>query len=259
MTFVPPKTFAVGEVLTAIDMNTFVRDNTADLDSRLNVISGANSFLFAGRRVITSSVTFEKDEALGGGLDTSWARLFLVTLVGGGGAGGGCEATGAGETACGGGGGAGGYVQLFIDASSLDAATTVTVGEGGAGASNATGGNGTSTVFGTFTAPGGSGGLAGGTDAVGSAGGSPATPLSPFGVIVVPGEGGSSAQLQIGGRGGNTPLGSGGRPGNPAQGGTGLAAQGFGSGGGGAGQGASQPARLGGAGRDGVVIIDVYR
>lgn len=259
MTFITPKTFAVGEVLTAVDMNLYVRDNTADLDSRLNVISGANSFLFAGRRVITSSVTFEKDKALGALIDTPWARLFLVTLVGGGGAGGGCAATGSGATACGGGGGAGAYLQLFINASSLDATTTVTVGQGGAGVSNGTGGAGTSTVFGTFTAPGGSGGGAGGATGVGAAGGTLTTPLSPFGVIVVPGEGGSSAQLEIGGRGGNTPLGSGGRPGNPAQGGTGLTAQGFGSGGGGAGQGATQPARLGGAGSDGVVIIDVYR
>lgn len=259
MTFVTPKTFDVGEVLSAVDMNVFVRDNTADLDARLNVISGANSFLFAGRRVITSDATFEKAKALGGVLDTAFARLFLVTLVGGGAAGGGCAATSGGATACGGGGGAGGYVQLFVNASSLDATTTVTIGQGGAGVSNGTGGAGTETVFGTFTAPGGTGGLAGGTDGVGSAGGTPATPLSPFGVIVVPGEGGSSAQLQIGGRGGSTPLGSGGRPGNPGQAGTGLAGQGFGAGGGGAGQGGGQPARLGGAGRVGVVIVDVFR
>lgn len=256
MTFITPKTFDVGEVLSAVDMNVFVRDNTADLDARLNEVDGPNSFRFAGRRVITESVTFEKGKALGGALETPWARLFLVTLVGGGAAGGGCAATGSGATACGGGGGAGGYLQRFFDADSLDATTTITIGQGGSGVSNGTGGNGTATVFGTASAPGGFGGNAGGADAVGGSGGTPATPP---GAISIPGEGGSSAQLVIGGRGGSNPLGSGGRPGNPAQAGTGLGGQGFGAGGGGAGQGGSQPARTGGAGTGGIVIIDVFR
>jgi len=36
--FVTPKTWSFGEVLTSTDMNTYVRDNTADLDARVAAI-----------------------------------------------------------------------------------------------------------------------------------------------------------------------------------------------------------------------------
>jgi hypothetical protein len=41
--FTSPKTWSFGEILTSTDMNTYVRDNTADLNGRMPVGIGANT------------------------------------------------------------------------------------------------------------------------------------------------------------------------------------------------------------------------
>jgi hypothetical protein len=108
----------------------------------------------------------------------AWLKFAIVKCVGGGGGGGGAALTGAGVFALGGGGGGGGYSQKKINAASLAASETITVGVGGlagtAGANN--GGNGGTTSFGAiFSATGGAGGAgcpaAANTSAAGGVGG----------------------------------------------------------------------------------------
>lgn len=50
--FTTPRTWAVGDVLTAADMNTFNRDNITDLDERLDLIEST-----AGAAVATNETT----------------------------------------------------------------------------------------------------------------------------------------------------------------------------------------------------------
>ncbi|HEY7821614.1 MAG TPA: hypothetical protein VIG24_02210, partial [Acidimicrobiia bacterium] len=95
MTFITPKTWAVGEVLSAVDMNLYVRDNTANLDERVSDITdGPFSFRFVGRRFVTENATISFDDLFGDGTDTSFVRAlrFIALGAGGGGAGGGATA-----------------------------------------------------------------------------------------------------------------------------------------------------------------------
>lgn len=183
-----------------------------------------------------------------------------ITVVGAGGAGGGAAATAAGQCSAGNGGAPGSIAVSVIDASSLGATETVTVGTAGAGVSGTTGGAGGSSSFGTHVvAAGGNGGnttAASSTNTLGN-GTSPAAATT--GQILGRGSPGLPAtafptiSLARGGFGGSTMFGGGGRG---TQNADGEVSTGFGSGGGGAGNAPSQSARSGGAGRLGIVIVE---
>jgi len=190
---------------------------------------------------------------------TANMKYCIVEAVGGGGAGGGTD--GAGNHGAGG-GGAGGYCRKVISAATIGASQVVTIGAGGVGVPNSTGGNGTNTTFGAIlTASAGLGGppsiLASGRPVVGGVGGAAAG-----GDVNVPGQAGGNGMsapainsLYMGGTGGNTMYGNGGVGGfvgiSPSVG------IGYGSGGGGIGSLGLSTA--GGAnGTSGIVIVTEY-
>lgn len=146
MTFIAPKTWAVGEVLSAVDMNLYVRDNTEDLDNRVTGITdGDFSFRYAGSRVYTTTGKFNRDDAFGNGIDTSWIRYVHGKMVGGGGSGSPGDST---QTkSVGGGGGAGAYVEFFYPYSFFLEDGDVEIGAGGIGATTGPGGEGSATRF----------------------------------------------------------------------------------------------------------------
>ena len=87
-------------------------------------------YRYAGTRYFTSDGTFLKADPLGTG--DIGLRAIRVRCVGGGGGGGGAAATGASQNAIGRGGGGGGYAErFFTDIASLDTLVTVTRGAGG--------------------------------------------------------------------------------------------------------------------------------
>jgi hypothetical protein len=197
-----------------------------------------------------------------------WLHVRGVAAGGGGGA---ITATGAGENASAGGGGGGCGFDLLIAPSALDTAVSVSVGAGGAGgvAGAHDGSNGNNTQFGAsgksyfVQVNGGSGGSQGAnsstsTVAAGGVGGVLNT-NSAGAVIIIGGDGGNGQVIGgirvLGGNGGMSLLGTPTRqPGNT----TGFVGSPYGGGGTGAAAIASQAARAGGAGADGVLIIDAY-
>lgn len=105
--------------------------------------------------VITASTTFDK-------ATYPWLARVRAIVVGGGGGGGGTEETVSFEVAAGSGGGGGGAAEVIVDAASLLASETVTVGAGGTAGAGVAGGAGGSSVFGAHAvATGGDGGGAG--------------------------------------------------------------------------------------------------
>jgi hypothetical protein len=98
----------------------------------------------------------------------------VIQCIGGGAAGGGTPNSLPAAAAPG--GGSGGFSQSYVSAATIGASQTVTIGTGGTGVANATGGNGGPTSVGTIViANGGTGGVAGTTSALLSAGGAGAT------------------------------------------------------------------------------------
>jgi hypothetical protein len=90
VSFTTPKTWSFGEVLTSSDMNTYVRDNTDDLDTRVgallaggigtNVVQTVKTDTFT-----TSSTTFTAVTGLAASItpsSTSSKVLVIVTLNG---------------------------------------------------------------------------------------------------------------------------------------------------------------------------------
>jgi hypothetical protein len=211
-----------------------------------------------GKQLFTSSGTFTAPA----GVTNIW-----VSMVGGGGGGGSGHANGGGA-----GGGAGAYgvkMRLRVIA---ETAYTVTVGSGGAGgtfAGSGDGGNGgTTSIVGadyTLSALGGTGGengYGGGADATGGAGGVGNMNGGNAGISV----GTAGGQTTTGGNGGNGKYGdtghSGGGGGNPFgmgavgvdQDTVGNNATGYGGGGSGGGYGGYN--RVGGAGANGVCLVE---
>jgi len=107
-----------------------------------------------------ASTRQERVEYTAAGVDTfvkasySWAKYATITVVGGGGAGGGNTSTTAGEGSVGAGGGGGGWAIKTVEVSTLAASETVTVGAGGTGVSAADGNDGTGSSFGTLVVAG---------------------------------------------------------------------------------------------------------
>jgi hypothetical protein len=189
-----------------------------------------------------------------------------VEVQGGGGGGGGAAATGAGAAAQGTCGGGGGYARKLFRADELPASCTATVGAGGtagAAGANAGGTGGASTFAGTGITtvqgnggPGGPGGAAdtGVQRTTGAAGGG-----ASGGDVNIPGGEGSGTTVHAGnytiaGAAGNSVLGHGGY----VSGSTARAGGLYGGGASGGTNTASQAARAGAAGGQGVIIVTEY-
>jgi hypothetical protein len=197
-----------------------------------------------------------------------WLRALRARVQGGGGAGGRAEATGSSGVSAGAGGAAGGYAERLVAVDDLLDTEVVTVGAGGAGSASGLGEAGSGSSFGAHCT--GNGGAASGTVTHTIAGfldtRTASAGSSGDGDLVIPGGSGQFAvasraggNIGQGGSGGGSHLGGGGRgwqsgvSGNVGQPGTG-----FGSGGGGSANSVSQPARAGGNGAPGVVILELY-
>ena len=235
------------------DDTDLVRDGAAAIRALGNAIDGTvgQGFVYAGTRYYESSGQFEKADPLGTG--DIGLRAIRVRMVGGGGGGGG----GDGSVTVGlGGGGAGGYAESFItDIASLPASVTVARGLGGVG--------GATTDFATFGSTGGSstfntsivatGGLGGFGN--GGAGGTGTADFVAKGQAGMPG--GFQTQ-NFAGAGGGSKLGGGARGATIAGATTaGFSDGGFGGGGGGA-RIQSGTGAVGGAGANGIVIVDCF-
>lgn len=192
--------------------------------------SGAVNGAFRSKQIFTASGTYTKPTGL--------VRLKL-TAVGGGGGG------GTGSTSGGSGGGGGGATVRFIEAASIGATETVTVGAGGTGGTASAATAGGTSSFGTLASATG-GGLGGFSGAAPGDGG-----LGSGGEVNVGGGGGGSGSAGGGGSGGGSLFGGGGRASvGAAAANTGRA---YGGGGGGGGTDAA-----GAAGAAGVVIIEEF-
>jgi len=239
--------------------------------TEIGYLDGVTSNLTSGYRLIgvktyttTGSTTYTIATEFPG------ARALRVKCQGAGGGGGGAAVTGASQNALGSSGGGGGYAEKFILVSSLSASETIKVGAGGtAGASgnNAGGTGGTSsfTIAGTETviANGGAGGLGGA--ASGGLGNTAAGGSASGGDINV--SGGQSSRAFLTGLGTGYALQS--QPGDSvlsnvygasvstsgANGTTGFL---YGGGGMAGVNSESQTARTGGAGAQGIVIVEYY-
>lgn len=208
---------------------------------------------YIGTQVFTANGTYTP---------TTGVTLAEVEVMGAGGGGGGALATGVGQFSIGAGGGAGAYCRGLISNPVAGAIAVGTGGAGGAGAVGATGGN--SGYQGLIVAAGGVGGSVGAAAATstanGGAGGAPGTPGNIVNTNGSAGQPGwaNTANLQgVTGIGASSIYGAGGinaATGNIA-GSNGL---GFGSGGSGAFNLASQAARSGGNGANGIVIVHEY-
>jgi hypothetical protein len=224
-------------------------------------------FKLFGTIYYTTSGTFSKGDPFGGG--DIGLRAIRVRAVGGGGGGGGAATTSAGQTACGGGGGGGGYAEAFItNIADLASSVTVTCGAGGTGATagNNSGAEGGSSSFGTSVV------ANGGNFGLGQAAGSP---LPRFSASSGAGGTGVTGDLLVQGSrpivmlalasgnmrapGGDSFLGFGAVSGSATSGGNGAAGQLYGGGGSGGGNSENQgTARSGGAGANGIVIVDCF-
>lgn len=178
-------------------------------------------------RVYTSGATWTKPTGL--------KRVRVIVQAGGGGGGGGNT-----SSAIGGGGGAGAWGARAIEAASLSATETVTVGAAGVGQSSAGGTSGGTSSFGTLLSCTGGGGGQGGTSSGGGSGGT-ATSAD----YAVNGQAGDVGTKTA--DGGCSPFGGWGRA---------AAATGWGSGG--AGRVGGVGGGTGYSGRQGIVIVEEY-
>lgn len=196
---------------------------------------------------------------------TAGTTSIQVEGIGGGGAGGGAQATDGGSVACGAGGASGSWARAYGPVPGAPVA--VTIGAGGAGISGGfAGGAGGTTSFGALAIfPGGGGGQAGATSLTGfgqatqaAPGAAPSGTMGPnlFGASGQPGSlGWLNSGVIASGQGAPGPYGGGGT--NTANG-NGNAASGYGAGGSGGASSPSMPARSGGAGRAGLIIVYEY-
>jgi len=203
--------------------------------------------------VYTSTNTWSKSTGL---------KYVVVELVGGGGGGGGVHpSTDHGS----GGGGGGGYSRKKIDAASLGATETVTIGAAGSGGSGDNDGTaGGTTSFGSHLSATGGGlgtkGASGGVNGTGGAAGS-----GTGGDVNIGGQAGEGATtlstaLYKAGSGGDSLLGSGGLGGFVFGGGSSgsVAGTGYGAGGSGNAQDSGSSSLNGAAGSPGICIVTEY-
>lgn len=227
-----------------------------------NIVQDQNVSGFTGRLLAVQTFTNS-----GSYTPSPGATKYIIEAVSGGGGGGGVVNISAGQSAVSNGGLAGEYARTPL----LNALPqSITIGNGGAGGvGNNPGSNGGVTSVGNLIslrgANGGGSGIATTVNTIATTAGSPSgsvnypansvyIPLSlgPRGVVVNPGASGGS----VGGTGGSSPLGRGGDGSNVSS--SGNDASGYGSGGAGATNQGANPARTGGNGSSGVVIIWEY-
>jgi hypothetical protein len=256
--------------------NDFVRDGAQDIE---NLATGVNDYLtggylYAGTRYFFSNGSFAKaDPLLTGDIGL---RAIRVRCQGGGGGGGGAQDTGANASAVGLGGGGGGYAESFItDIAGLNSSVTVTRGAGGpGGVGNANGSTGAASSFGSLVI--GDGGLGGARQSASSAignilyQGAASAGASGTGDLIVRGSASGPVAFRLGntgagtlpntspGSGGDSHLGSGGVVAGFSGNENGVTGNLFGGGGSGASNMENQSARTGGAGANGIVIIDCF-
>lgn len=211
-------------------------------------------------QVFTSSGTYTP---------TSGMVYCIVELVGGGGGGGGCGTASSTQISVGSGGSGGSYSRKILDAATVGASQTITIGAGGsAGASTGpfTGGSGGTTSFGSiFNATGGNGGNGGSAttqDILGGSGGNNSSTGADFSCAGGPGGQGvaiffaTGNNFISGGMGGNSTFGGGARSPfeTPADG---LTGTGYGGGGSGA-CNQNGTGRIGGTGFAGIAVITEF-
>jgi hypothetical protein len=246
------------------EYNGFVWDDVVGAWKPFNI--GNYGFKYVDTVYFTSSGTFSK-------ATYPWLRAIRVKCQGAGGGGGGVATTGASQVAFGGGGGGGVYAESFItDIAGLDASITVTRGAGGAGgaAGNNAGSAGGNSSFGSLVV--GDGGLAGGGGAsVGSSNTQPyllftfAAKGSGTGDLIIPSAQGVTipcwrADFNNSVSGGGSHYGAGATTTGTVSGANGNnAALGHGGGGGGGVNCQNQgTGRTGGAGGNGIVIVELF-
>jgi hypothetical protein len=216
--------------------------------------AGVNAYNFVQTLYFTSSGTFTK-------ATYPWLRAIKVKVQGAGGGGGG---TSNGTSSAGGGGAGGGYGEAFItDISGLDSSITVTRGAGGAGASNrlVAASDGGASSFGSLVV--GEGGIRAGS--AGSAGEQVSASGSLLQLAIASSGGGAGFFVgrSPGGTGGSSFLGGGARGSFARDGASrnnvGASGSLYGGGGGGATADSIEGADLaGGAGANGIVIVELY-
>lgn len=228
--------------------------------------NGVTSWATAGGGGLASAQMFTSS-----GTWTKPTGIKLIRVRGVGGGGGACQPTGNTAHYQGIGGGAGGYFEFLLDVSSI-ASFSITIGAGGAGSAGSSGNVGGSTVItGYVTAAGGDKGYSNEqesgitnatvTFASGVTGNAASYYFSIAGQKGTEGGTGSSATGSDSvGEGGSNPLGFGGNGVNRSSQKGGEAGVGYGSGGsakaGGNSWGTTQN---GGAGKDGIVLIEEFK
>lgn len=194
--------------------------------------------------------------------ETAGTKSIIAGMVGGGGAGGGSVATNSSQYSIGSGGASASWALGRFTTGFSGA--LITVGAAGAGVSGADGGAGGTTSLGALmSAPGGPGGKVGGAASAASPSLSVSLsgrPSAPSGANLYgsKGQAGHSAICTgtggfHSGAGGSTPFGAGGSLSLGSN--NGDAASGFGAGGGGANSDLSNPARPGGQGSQGLMLV----
>lgn len=250
--------------VTAVD-GIFSDDITVDAITTTGSVSVGGNLTVTGTGPYFENVQVDTYVANDTWTKPTGAKWVQALVQGAGGGGGGVAATGVNESAWAAGGGGGGYGERWFDASALGATETVTVGVGGVGAAagNNPGGTGGSSVFDAVTALGGAGGagmlngastvFAAGGDAGGQVGGD----FGAFG-----GDGLNSIRFSafagVQGPGGTSRFAGNLRGPTSATGAAGESSAAPGGGGSGAHNFASQVARAGGAGGDGLVVVITY-
>lgn len=222
-------------------------------------VTDARTFMPRGpeMQIFTASGSFAKPH---------WARAVRVRLVGGGGGGGGAGVSSAGQSAVGGGGGGGGYAEEWIPVNLLAVSETVTVGAAGAASTAGAnpGGNGGTSSFGAhLSATGGTGGAGMGSSTTAIVGGG-AGGTGSGGNVNIAGQPGETSRV-VGGvpvtapGGGSSQLGAGAGQAQSSTTINGSDGQLYGGGGGGAlnRDTGGTPARSGGAGAAGIVIVEI--
>ena len=219
-------------------------------EKKLTLVAGS----FLKSTTYTSGTSHTTDSRCG---------MMFVRLLGGGGAGGGVT-TGAATGAGGGGGSSGGYLEKTIVALP-NTAYTYAIGAAGAAASGLDGGDGGDTTFAangvTYTAGKGLGGKVGTAAAASTVLGGAAPAVGTNGDVNGSGEPGSpafwiTAAVVVSGKGASSLFGGGGNAKTVT--GAGNDAIGQGAGGGGAVQTSNGGASAGGAGQEGMLVVEEY-
>lgn len=227
-----------------------VRDGAQAIEDLADAVDAtvAAGFRFAGQVIYDTVGTFNFDKNNPLGTGDIGLRAVRVRCQAGGAGGMGTNNPGR----CVGGGGGGGYAESFILATSLAATESITVGAGGAGgtatADFSAGAAGSPSSFGTLVSA--VGGLASGGNNGGGGGTATAGQIQIGGGG---GGGGSGTFAEVTGAGGASVLGGGGAGLGAGGSLTGQPGRNFGGGGGGARKNAT-----GGAGAQGIVIVDLF-